>query len=519
MSVGVRLDMRDLIKKNRLIIFLILIGGILRIHGLGQNSFWFDESIVLLEAQQPVPSLLGARAEGIHPPLFRFLLHFWMKLGSGEAFLRMLPVFFSIASIPLCFALIRKVLNESGAYVATAFMAFSPFQIYYAQEIKMYSLFLFLSLSSFYFFLKSLDGNKNIHWVGYAGCTVLALYTHYFAFWVILAENLVFLIYSRQLKKEQACVLKWLISQAVILILFFPWASFFFTHLGRVGDAFWTPPVISFAEILASFRNFTLGYYDAKLPVVPAAWFFLLLFFIGSAKTVAAMIKKDTDHGRRYACLLSLVTVCVPVVCVWGISRFFRSLYLERAFIFATCFYYGFLAQGVLALRKYVFFFRICVFVIVLALASGLYNTYRGTNFYPALGVKVKRPIREMFAYILSKYKADEPILLAHCCLVYPLYYYAPVHIKKNIFLVKTGREIEEGWSTLYGIERTFGTRVTDIEKAAGTSRGFWLICSGWDNDILQIEGEAKDWLSKQELVLENKTFPGLEVYYYKTRR
>jgi uncharacterized membrane protein len=137
-------------------IILILGAFIVRYYNLGRKSFWFDESLVLLEAEKAVPVILGVRAEGIHPPLYRLLLHFWMEIGRGETFLRLLSVVFSIAAIPFCFAIARRVFkSRAAAYLAAAITAFSPFQVYFAREIRMYPLLLLSALASLYFF--SLD--------------------------------------------------------------------------------------------------------------------------------------------------------------------------------------------------------------------------------------------------------------------------------------------------------------------------------------------------------------------------
>lgn len=504
------------LKNYYLIIFLVFAGCVLRIYGVGEKSFWFDESLVLLEARQDVPVLMGERAEGIHPPLYRLLLHFWMKLGEGEVFLRLPSVFLSSASILVCFLIALRIIGRNGAFFAAALMAFSPFQIYYAQEVKMYALFLFLSLVSVYFFINILEGDRRFfQWAGYVCFTILALYTHYFAFWLVLCENVVILMYARQLNAEGAGFRKWLMSQIAVFIFFLPWVYVFIIHLGKVASTFWTPPV-TFSAFSGALRSFILGYYTANLGGVVPELFFLLFFIAGFIRMFGGLIKNGINSSRSRA--VGIVFLCVPVIGVWVVSLFFRFLFLERALIFITCFYYCILWEGINCFKKYRPVFLSMIFIIAGLLAMSLYNAAQNMYFSPSIGVVEKKPLKQLLAYILSGYKENEPVALAHCSLVYPFKYYAPVSIQKNLHLLKNSSENPGDQSTLHGIKETFGIKAVDIEEIPGSASGLWVICSGWGMEDISCVKLAKDWLDKRDLIFKNTAFDGFEVYYYRSR-
>ena len=504
---------RLFIKQNYGIIILFCAGVAVRLYNLGAKSFWFDESLVLLEAKQSIPVLLGSRAEGIHPPLYRFIMHFWMMLGNGEAFLRLPSVFFSAAGIPVCFAIARRMFDKSvAAYAVAALMAFSPFQVFYAQEIKMYSLFLLLSLLSAYFFLSMMSRNRKSDSVGYVCSTALALYTHYFAVWVIIVENIVFLLCRRSVIPEIRK--RWWIAQFAILLLFIPWIPAFLIHSARVGYSFWAPPVMG-SDVLAGFGNFVMGYFTANMKPEISAVLFLVFFLAGALMMVRKIKETGIKTSQGQALLLCCAMVMVPAVCVWIFSIIIKPLYLERSLIFATGFYYCLLVAGGMVLKKYRVFLIMAVISFSGYLMAGLYNSYRGIHFYPAAGVVEKKPVKQVLAYILAHYKVDEPIILAHCSLVYPVKYYAPAFVQRNIYLVDNVSDSPGDRSTLHGMEKTFGILPRDIRKISLTSGGLWVICSAWDRAIIPVSRSAREWLDTQELIFKKTDFPGVEIFYY----
>src|SRR6185312_14995709 len=97
-----------------------------------------------------------AAADIIHPPLFYMLLKIWIALG-GESllWLRLLPALFSIAAI-LPFLLLCRELNLKQAErdLALLLLAVNGYLIKYAQELRMYSLLMFLSVGSLWIFVK-----------------------------------------------------------------------------------------------------------------------------------------------------------------------------------------------------------------------------------------------------------------------------------------------------------------------------------------------------------------------------
>ena len=63
---------------------------LLRLYGISLQNLWFDEHWTLRVASAPItqlPDLLLAH-ESSKPPIYFALVHYWLRLGAGESWLR-----------------------------------------------------------------------------------------------------------------------------------------------------------------------------------------------------------------------------------------------------------------------------------------------------------------------------------------------------------------------------------------------------------------------------------------------
>ena len=62
-------------------------------------------------------------------PLYYVLLHLWLKLGDGEAFLRSLSVVFGVASVPLAYLVAKELLGAKAAATAALLLTINEFVV------------------------------------------------------------------------------------------------------------------------------------------------------------------------------------------------------------------------------------------------------------------------------------------------------------------------------------------------------------------------------------------------------
>lgn len=115
----------------------LLAGCLLRVTGLAVHSFWYDEAQMAWTAAHD--DLWGVLRQDRHPPLSFLAFRAWGGLvGTGDAALRLLPALGSCLTLGLFAWVARRMLQPVPALVATAVFALAPFQVWYAQELRMY---------------------------------------------------------------------------------------------------------------------------------------------------------------------------------------------------------------------------------------------------------------------------------------------------------------------------------------------------------------------------------------------
>ncbi len=197
-----------------------MVAWTLRVYHLGTQSLWVDEGFSYDVARQGIRAIFAILpAEDRHPPLHYLLLWATMRVaGTSEFSLRFLSAGSAILAIPLTLTLGRRLGGRTVGFTAAALLAISPFHVWYSQEARMYALLATLSLASFYCWLRVVAGDRRWAW-GYVLATMAALYTHYYAVFILPGEVVAALL----LGKWHQHARRWLILVAISPIAFAPW--------------------------------------------------------------------------------------------------------------------------------------------------------------------------------------------------------------------------------------------------------------------------------------------------------
>ena len=168
------------------LLLTVVAGAGLRVLNLGAESLWVDEAWSIQAASKPVDEIAAWTATDVHPPLYYWLLHFWIAFaGPSEAGARLLSAILSTLTILALYRLAARLFEPRVGLAAAALLAVSPFHIAAAQEARMYALLALLGVLSMDSFLRLIDPatrRRAITGVVYAIVTALALYTHVYAF-------------------------------------------------------------------------------------------------------------------------------------------------------------------------------------------------------------------------------------------------------------------------------------------------------------------------------------------------
>jgi hypothetical protein len=125
---------------------LVLVSLVLRTRSLGE-SLWMDEGLSIGISSQPFFDIPGTLRLDGSPPLYYLLLHLWTSLvGSGPADTQALSVLISLLLIPAMLWAGWTIFGRRAGLIGAALGAVNPFVTTYAQETRMYSLMVLLSL-------------------------------------------------------------------------------------------------------------------------------------------------------------------------------------------------------------------------------------------------------------------------------------------------------------------------------------------------------------------------------------
>lgn len=242
---------------------LVLIGATLRLAYLGEVSLWFDESFCWKMSTYPWSEQWSRVAGDNHPPLYYFVLKAWTSLlGHSPWAERLLSVVCGLFAIAGTYCLVREIetsaLSVRGddrravlpAFLASALVTFSPFQMEWSQTVRMYALGVPLAVWSTCALLAALRNAATwVSWVRYAVLATALIYTHYFGLFILAAQGLygLFVCLRRVWKQgEWRTRLQTLsgpvLAVAIAGVLWWPWLDEFLLQRRRGIEQEWGRP-------------------------------------------------------------------------------------------------------------------------------------------------------------------------------------------------------------------------------------------------------------------------------------
>jgi len=321
-------------RSEKILLFTLFVFCLaIRIAFITQKNLWFDEVFSWHLSLTSFYDIIVRTANDIHPPLYYFTLKIWnFVLGDSVVSMRLLSALFTSCAVFFLYPISRRFMDPLQSLLVILLYSLSPLNLYYSQEVRMSAMNLFLNLGSIYFLMKLTDKipasarfYKDRNAVLYTLFTAAALYTHYFSFFILIAE-LVFIIYSYIRSPKDLKTFIYIF--AAIGIVYLVWVPDLLTHFTR-GQSWRTPQNISavFDEYLNYGKDLSLGlyYYYADYRVIEYLKYFIYFFF---AASIAAVFLKRRPLENKYLNLV-LLAVFVPLLLA-GILSFNQKIEFYR---------------------------------------------------------------------------------------------------------------------------------------------------------------------------------------------
>jgi hypothetical protein len=295
----------------------------LRFATLGLQSYWSDEAVTVDLLRRSLGRMLVALPHSERtPPLYYALAWLWSRaFGTGEVGLRSLSALVGTLTVPLAYAIGRRLAGERAGLLAAALTAVSPILVWYSQEARSYSLLVFLCVASVWLWLRAQETPSASRVSGWAVVACLAIATHYFASFVVAVEAVFLLCRHRRARVTWAAAAGVAVVQAALIPLAIHQAHIY------VEDDYIT--TVSLARRIVDVgKRFLLGEHGA--PGHTAAIFAALLAALLAATGWLFVRRMDAQARRRSSPLLFLVllaTVLPLALALVGLDFFaYRNL-------------------------------------------------------------------------------------------------------------------------------------------------------------------------------------------------
>ena len=316
------------IKKNYILLSLLGINILFKTICLSSQPISHDEPFTIYHAQFDFLNIIHYLKNYNNPPLFELVLHFWINVfGISPFAVRLLPMLFSSLSVIYIYKIGKLLYNQRIALVSSLLFTCSTFQIYYAHDCRVYSLFLLLTLISFFFFFKLIkdDTLTTVHLICFILTNVLLIYAHYFGFivWFLqIGITLGWFLKSKQIFKTV------LISFIISLLLYAPQLILVISHfLDSAKNGTW----LKSPNGLESIYNMLWSFCNA--PVVTVLMIILLVVTL--IKYIITRKKIEVNIYTKFI----LVWFIIPFIAMFLIS-YKVPMFLDRYLIFITPAFY-----------------------------------------------------------------------------------------------------------------------------------------------------------------------------------
>ncbi len=312
---------------------LVVVFGIV-IRFVASSDMWLDEALTFNIARLPLGQIHGALRHDGAPPLYYYLLHFWMEaFGTSDEGVRSLSGVLSCATLPFVWLAARRLGGKTVAAAALVLVATSPFSVRYATENRMYALVGLLTAAGVVALQQVLRRRTVANVVAVGVISGLLLYTHYWALYLVGVTALWLAFQARRGPEgRRRGALVALGAVVVGCISFVPWLPTFLYQAHHTGTP-WAKPA-NFAAMVNAVTSFAGGATNQgrALALVYFALVGLGLFGVARGTFHVDLDLRTRPRGRPLALVLT-GTLAAAVIGGYVSKSAFQARYAWVVFV------------------------------------------------------------------------------------------------------------------------------------------------------------------------------------------
>jgi mannosyltransferase len=318
------------------LLLIMLVATAVRVFAIGEQSFWLDEAHTAEYARMDVDDLwsFDDLYDRANPPGYILLVKVWWQISKSDEWLRMLSALAGILTVPVVFAIGRRVSGTRAGLWAAGFLAVAGFHVRYSQEARAYSLVTLMAAIAMWAAIQLVmepepdrativnprwrpirgrgpSGRRALTWsdlaIGvYGVATGLALHLHNTGIGIILAANVgVGLWWLGSRPRPIGFIPRWLWAHLIAFLVFLPWVPGFLAQFGVISDRFWVTdptPTSVITDLGMIYDAFTLELWEPFGSIVMHA------LVVAVVAAVAWLGARRLRRGPRLVVLAFIVT-------------------------------------------------------------------------------------------------------------------------------------------------------------------------------------------------------------------
>ncbi|WP_125172460.1 dolichyl-phosphate-mannose--protein mannosyltransferase [Leptospira levettii] len=345
------------------------IGVFLRVYQLDRQSLWGDELFSVHSSSiDSWSEFFKVISSDPHPPLFQIILKLWLKIPFQNQ--EILAKIFSLTVSILNLILVWLLSGHLSIKIRLLFLflfSVSPGAIYYAQEVRSYSLLLLLSTIFFLLVTKLKNPvikQKSIL-ISLLVLSILISYIHLFGF--IYSGFLILFLFLIHSFSERKISIVFLTIGIIVILAYFP----FLIHLkqaGRIETAGWisAPDSILFLGFYNLFFSVSIKHLILTV-ILPLILFLVLL--------IRNLVNIKISNWNFQTSTIYLF-VALSIIFLTTLFSFYIPITTSRNWIVTLPLIYYFISVEMSSLKYFKFFILILILSVVFSLMSLRKNFY-----------------------------------------------------------------------------------------------------------------------------------------------
>ena len=187
------------------VVLVVAVGLVLRFWT--RSGLWLDEALTVDIARLPLHAIPEALKHDGAPPLYYYLLHFWIGLfGQSNDAVRALSGIIAVLTLPVAWLCGKRFGGRAVAWTTLVLLASAPFAVYYGTEARMYALVILLTGLGFLALQRAIEAPRPGNLIAVAVVAAALLYTQYWSLYLVGVTGLWLLVSIVRDRRHGRCL-------------------------------------------------------------------------------------------------------------------------------------------------------------------------------------------------------------------------------------------------------------------------------------------------------------------------